>query len=92
MQIQCHIYAVNRSSNRLFVYLWDGSAHTLTNLITSGTNSLELKNTTGGTISGTYGLTIDEENDTLYVGYSANGIMGYDIDDLVKDFAFSTVY
>ncbi len=78
------VYAVNRGSNRLFVYLWNGANHTLTNLITSGTNSLELKNTSGGTISGTYGLTIDEENDRLYVGYSANGIMGYDIDDLIN--------
>ena len=58
-------YAVNRGQNKLFVYFWDGSAHTLTNLITNSPGYLTLNNSSGGTISGTYGLAIDEENNLL---------------------------
>lgn len=78
------VYAVNRNADRLFVYFWDAAALTLTNLITSGSGSLPLTNESGGTIRGTYGLTIDERNNTLYVGYMTYGIMAYNIDHLTN--------
>ncbi len=82
-QTSHRLYVVNREENILYVFQWDRVAKTLTNLISSGKKCIVLNNVSGKTITGTMGLSIDKKRNRLYVGYSSNGVMGYNIDMLI---------
>ena len=69
------VYAIDRYTNNLYVYDWDGTAATLT-LIDgggdSGNGEFDLLN-----VSAAYGLALDETQDRLYVADGATNIVRY---------------
>ena len=63
------IYAVDRGTNKLYVYFWDSATKTLT---LEGASYKQLE------YSGAYGLALDETQDVLYVTYYSNTIHYYE--------------
>ena len=70
------VYAVDRTTNHLYVYSWDASTKTLTNDITTSPYHIPLSGVTCA-----YGIALDEVNDLLYVGDYTTTVKYYNTSD-----------
>jgi hypothetical protein len=73
------LYAINRPTNRLYIYSWDAENRELT-LVYGDPYYVELADCQDG-----YGLALDEENELLYVGDDTNDVKYYDTNDWSKE-------
>ena len=74
-QTKQKLYTIDRRTDNLYVYLWNGDTKTLT---LDGTNPKTLANLGG---DGAYGLALDESNDRLYVTNATRTVRYYDTND-----------